>query len=843
MLAMERLDLYSESHWRRGDKDSDVPIASSQYKPSKSDINGMHLRDDVTNAFWNNEEYNCKAHFGVENFSSRYKNNGDYPLEEISQDVMYHNIEGLSLVARLVGTENVTNIPVTFKMNIIPQYLAEKGIKNGNNVDFSLWAKDIIRRYIAYFQSNTEPVEDDTFSFGKIKFTLNNYWYLNNPVTGNNVKEGSGLEDFPDAYYFYNYGLIAVGKEIVGEDLREEKGFVASERLFKSILQSGMDHTAATVSTGMRNYIKDALMEIICPSSANDTKFKKWFKIIVTGGAYAIPYEAASYISDCVIDKLDERLTKLDSINNDDYKVRSLSCTGLVLGDNTYKTLVNRRSYDPRKTGEPLIYEHFPLMCLVLHDRENCKNMKYGNSDYASEKAIYEKLLNSAPLCGPSGDCRFTADYYSHNWSETSRCVWPEKLRPGKINKQCEDIEFNGMDYMMLYNLYCIAFSREQYVSKVAGNKSVSEGVYALKCNIPITSQNITHSAPSITYGPGFSVSGNNFTAKATSLPSDAVKGTQYKPLDVDCGCKEYELDPKISCVSATWKCNSIVEVALDNAPSNANIIWTSSNNLNKCYHTDKKAFFQVKGPGRASIEASFTDNGIKYTARFTYNIPGLATPVINKPNSGTYDGIYTPGQQYLFSVNNVSDATSYDWQFTRAGIYSWPNGENGNTVNIIINSQPSSQSNICEFEIKVAAKNSCETGNYTTYTGSVYRTSSRMAHITDTVATDNNLLLLSVDELNMESQESLFIVYPNPATTELNITQTVSSNALSLKKDATIKTVDIFDVKGDKCASHVFNDAQTTATIDITDLANGIFVIVINKDSDDSQTCTFVKK
>ena len=119
------------------------------------------------------------------------------------------------------------------------------------------------------------------------------------------------------------------------------------------------------------------------------------------------------------------------------------------------------------------------------------------------------------------------------------------------------------------------------------------------------------------------------------------------------------------------------------------------------------------------------------------------------------------------------------------------------------------------------------------------------MAHnnITDTVFTDNNLLLLSVDELNLESQESSFIVYPNPATTELNITQTVSSNALSLEKDGTIKTVDIFDVKGNKCASHVFNDAQTTATIDISDLANGMFVLVINKDGDDAQTCSFVKK
>ena len=114
---------------------------------------------------------------------------------------------------------------------------------------------------------------------------------------------------------------------------------------------------------------------------------------------------------------------------------------------------------------------------------------------------------------------------------------------------------------------------------------------------------------------------------------------------------------------------------------------------------------------------------------------------------------------------------------------------------------------------------------------------------ITDVYTDSTDVLLLSVDELNMESQESSFIVYPNPATTELNIKQTVSSGNLSLEEDGAIKTVDIFDVKGNKCASHVFNDAQTTATIDITDLANGIFILVINKDSNDAQTCSFVKK
>ncbi len=301
-----------------------------------------------------------------------------------------------------------------------------------------------------------------------------------------------------------------------------------------------------------------------------------------------------------------------------------------------------------------------------------------------------------------------------------------------------------------------------------------------------------------------------------------------------------------LTCASTTnnWACNSTIQMNLENAPASVkSVTWTCSSNLRLCYSgynsTYKYAHFVVSGTGTAWIKATYTYNNKTYSTEFTHGLTGLATPVINKPISGTY----TPGQQYTFSVNKVSGAKSYDWQFTQAGIYSWPNGTNGNTANIIINSQPSSSSKVCSFTIKVAAKNSCGTGNYTTYTGSVYRNASRMAHKNIADADSTDMLLLSLDELNMEPQESSFIVYPNPATTELNITQTVSSNDLSFEKDGAIKTVDIFDAKGNKCASHVFNDAQTTATIDITDLANGTFVLVINKDSDDAQTCSFIKK
>lgn len=224
MLALERLDLYSESHWRRFDgkltlmtRDSlaakrNIAVVNdlgktpvlSEYVPLRADINGMHLRDDVTPAFWSKH----RQHFGV----NVYEISGTHPMEEISQDVVFHSIEGLALVARLVGIESVADVPVTFKLQIIPQYLAEKGIMNGDSVDFSLWAKDIIRRYIVWFQTDK----------GLRKLTATNHWVLRNSVTGELVQQGSGDEGW-DTWLFYNYGLIEVGKAITGEDLRTKK--------------------------------------------------------------------------------------------------------------------------------------------------------------------------------------------------------------------------------------------------------------------------------------------------------------------------------------------------------------------------------------------------------------------------------------------------------------------------------------------------------------------------------------------------------------------------------------------------------------------------------------------
>ena len=443
MLALERLDLYSESHWRRfdgllafGGSTADSlksrqgigqlgqKPAIATHAPSRADINGMHLRDDISPAFWNKHQ----SHFGVSEVISNFYS-GLRPLEEISQDVMFHNIEGLALVARLAGIESVAGVPVTFKTQIIPQYLSEKGIMRGDSIDFSLWAKDIIRRYIVWFQTDK----------GLRKLTFKNHWVLRNSVTGKLVQQGSGDEGW-DSWLFYNYGLIEVGKSIVGDDLRTQNGYKKNEKIFKKIFRKGFNAT-----------IDDVSVDILAPGHN-----RLWLRVgldILTVGIYELHILAGKGVA-----KIGNRML---GSNNDDYKVRSLASTGNVLGDSTFAVLVSRRSYDPCHTGQPTVYEHLPLINLALYDLEG-RNFHRDSALYHTEKAIYESLLNEAPFYGPTGKCAPDADRFAHNWSETSRCVWPENLRPS-YRRPCRDIDFNGMDYMMLYNLYRISFCREGY--------------------------------------------------------------------------------------------------------------------------------------------------------------------------------------------------------------------------------------------------------------------------------------------------------------------------------------------------------------------------------------------
>jgi len=89
-------------------------------------------------------------------------------------------------------------------------------------------------------------------------------------------------------------------------------------------------------------------------------------------------------------------------------------------------------------------YEHFALISCILHD--DCPKV------LLREKELYENLLNIALMEGPSNFGDNPNHPYIFEWSSVNRFVWPE--RRGEGTKEHHMGEYNGLDYMLLYNLY-----------------------------------------------------------------------------------------------------------------------------------------------------------------------------------------------------------------------------------------------------------------------------------------------------------------------------------------------------------------------------------------------------
>ncbi len=229
MLAFERLDTYSESYLRAAEDhnmylDWNIAYWDPATDYQSGDINGFQLRNDGSKDFW--DKYKSRFPANAQNLMSSFVNMPNHPLIANSQDNLIHNLEGIALLNSLVGTENVSNIPVTFQYSYIPTYLKTQGIMNSSEteIDFKLWAEDITRRYIDYIQNDNFTI----FSSSTISSVLlallwplsATKWYLEDPVRNEYVALGSGVDATLAAYF--SHGFLGVGEKITGDDdLRE----------------------------------------------------------------------------------------------------------------------------------------------------------------------------------------------------------------------------------------------------------------------------------------------------------------------------------------------------------------------------------------------------------------------------------------------------------------------------------------------------------------------------------------------------------------------------------------------------------------------------------------------
>jgi Secretion system C-terminal sorting domain len=471
MLALERLDNFSESNLRwyfALNKYDFVEDWKIRMYYDSGDINGFSLRDDVDPSFEN--KYKETLNVGkFDGFLIRDRN--CLFKEENSQDVLEHDMMGLGLISKLVGIESLENITGADIDIHIKLYLEDKGIMtcgtdfylSPQTINFSLWAKDIVKRYINYMQYNGNDYYPT-------------HWTLVNPVTKEPVQEGAG-DDFWLSVKRISRGIIMAGQAITGENL------------------------------------------IKCPNEVilSETEFQNMFKYPVI---------------------------------EDDDLTRTVSCVGNVLGngtDETFSTLRYLRDhYNPHGATSNTVYEHLPLINLAMFDPDY-QVMGVESSVYNSDKTVYEVLLNSAPTEGPIRGKDKTI--LTKDWTSTSRCLWPqhnmdEERHPDQIYPSQEQtlpesfIAFNGLDYMMLHNLYYIAFRKEDIRSlKIAepdiSRRTNSQRAGTIETNSSILGNSVNYTArKQVKLMPGFSASssgGKTFVATCGSRPNN-YDGSAYVP-------------------------------------------------------------------------------------------------------------------------------------------------------------------------------------------------------------------------------------------------------------------------------------------------------------------------
>jgi hypothetical protein len=103
-------------------------------------------------------------------------------------------------------------------------------------------------------------------------------------------------------------------------------------------------------------------------------------------------------------------------------------------------------------------YEHNPLVLVILHPAKYKNVYSAGKKFFDEDKKYYSELLGFAPANGPTTD-NTISDYHPY-WSSSSRLNWPNNK--GNRNSK-KPMEYAGMDYMFLYNLYRLVFEPNNY--------------------------------------------------------------------------------------------------------------------------------------------------------------------------------------------------------------------------------------------------------------------------------------------------------------------------------------------------------------------------------------------
>jgi hypothetical protein len=487
-LALDRLDQNSESYFR---------LMNTVFDTDK---NGWMIRDDVTPGYWTANWARLGFPSGdPTQFVSGYHGDGIYNKESYSQDMVFHLLEGLALVNKLVDAEYVD--------------IANK------QVDFALWARQTTTRLIRMMQNTQalylihdggvfncafpEPRTIDwviapqvvlAYKVGCEKFQSR--WYIKNPATNELAAQGSG-EDF-DTWSFYSYGLVRAGNKITGEDYNFDH---SSDELQRQIYTSWFN--------------ANSTLELQALGTAVSTAVSDFITSVISGIVFGVP--APTHLPPSVEDEIINQISA-PTLSSDPYKVKTLGAVGNVFGGDTFWSLRASELKVPKPR-----YFHLMLINLILY---GAPDYSPGTSQYLEDKTYLSNLLFQAPCNGPrSSGTLPTADNYNVEWSSTSRLVWPENNGVTSDRNGVQNWKFNGLDYMLLHNLYCLAYGSHfqklstKVTDDVVGKTKNEKAVEIIASDKISGGSTVTYVASKITkLTTGFWVSSDSkFTAKTSS--------------------------------------------------------------------------------------------------------------------------------------------------------------------------------------------------------------------------------------------------------------------------------------------------------------------------------------
>ncbi len=431
LKSFERLDATAESYYRQD---------NSQLS---TDLNGFFIREDITDEFWSKYGKNgTNPYFKQVKLKRQLNTNHVDSIwsweYEKSEDNTWHYLEAFSLVGALVDKEFVDGVLINFKQI----------------------AKDNVYRIIDDMKHN-HMIHTIIWELAPPSNIKNNFayeWYVENPVTGEPVELGSGLDW---TMLYVSSGFAKTGNNLLG--INEFSSSDLSAIIFKNMLAMPFTNIDLTIDV----YNKAVFNPL--------TGFGQGFidcEVSLTGPGYKKKIHDFVPEPNLPCKILDSEEIILADLSDDDYELRSLCATGNIEdinGLNPYEVLIKKQ-----KESSVLKYEHFPLIWSVVNN--NYSHISTEDKDYVLG------LLNAAPACGPY---YFSAGDDGGLWSSGSRLVWPEKLHGG-----CPAGEYNGLDYMLLHNLFWLA-TVSQYPANINYNPSVykASSIVAtnqITCSVPV---------------------------------------------------------------------------------------------------------------------------------------------------------------------------------------------------------------------------------------------------------------------------------------------------------------------------------------------------------------------